>query len=206
VSGEKEFFAEMVVEAVSKLDPTTLDLKMIGIKKVIGGGLRDSFLVDGVAFKKTFSYAGFEQQPKSFDTPKILLLNIELELKAEKENAEVRSAAGRWLPGAEAQPRPAWPGLPPLHFDSPALLPPDPPPPKQHAPTPAAPRPVAARQIRLDDPGKYQSIVDAEWNIIYDKLKKCVDSGANIVLSRLAIGEPLDAGTRTAAPPPLPFA
>lgn len=34
--------------------------------QVIGGGLRDSFLVDGVAFKKTFSYAGFEQQPKSF--------------------------------------------------------------------------------------------------------------------------------------------
>jgi hypothetical protein len=35
-------------------------------RQVIGGGLRDSFLVDGVAFKKTFSYAGFEQQPKSF--------------------------------------------------------------------------------------------------------------------------------------------
>jgi hypothetical protein len=34
--------------------------------QVIGGGLRESFLVDGVAFKKTFSYAGFEQQPKSF--------------------------------------------------------------------------------------------------------------------------------------------
>jgi T-complex protein 1 subunit eta len=33
-----------------------------------GGGLRDSFLVDGVAFKKTFSYAGFEQQPKSFNS------------------------------------------------------------------------------------------------------------------------------------------
>lgn len=46
--------------------------------------------------------------------PKILLLNIELELKSEKENAE----------------------------------------------------------IRLDDPAKYQSIVDAEWNIIYDKLAK----------------------------------
>lgn len=57
--------------------------------QVTGGGLRDSFLVDGVAFKKTFSYAGFEQQPKSFEKPKILLLNIELELKAEKENAEV---------------------------------------------------------------------------------------------------------------------
>ncbi|GFH26903.1 t-complex protein 1 subunit eta [Haematococcus lacustris] len=131
VSGEKEFFSQMVVDAVCKLDPQTLDLKMIGIKKVTGGGLRDSFLVDGVAFKKTFSYAGFEQQPKSFKDPKILLLNIELELKAEKENAEVR----------------------------------------------------------LDDPAMYQSIVDAEWNIIYDKLDKCVASGASIVLSRLAIGD-----------------
>lgn len=44
-------------------------------------------------------------------------------------------------------------------------------------------------EIRLDDPAKYQSIVDAEWNIIYDKLAKCVASGANIVLSRLAIGD-----------------
>lgn len=52
--------------------------------------MRDSFLVDGVAFKKTFSYAGFEQQPKKFLNPKILLLNIELELKSEKENAEIR--------------------------------------------------------------------------------------------------------------------
>lgn len=43
--------------------------------------------------------------------------------------------------------------------------------------------------MRLDDPAKYQSIVDAEWNIIYDKLDKCVKSGAQIVLSRLAIGD-----------------
>lgn len=53
--------------------------------------MRDSFLVNGVAFKKTFSYAGFEQQPKKFHDPKILLLNVELELKSEKENAEIRS-------------------------------------------------------------------------------------------------------------------
>lgn len=46
--------------------------------------MTDSFLVKGVAFKKTFSYAGFEQQPKSFDNPDILLLNVELELKSEK--------------------------------------------------------------------------------------------------------------------------
>jgi len=47
-------------------------------------------LVAGVAFKKTFSYAGFEMQPKSYRNPKIALLNIELELKAEKDNAEIR--------------------------------------------------------------------------------------------------------------------
>ena len=178
VSGEKEFFAKLVVDAVSVLDPQTLDLKMIGVKKVgaaalgrmraiavwfrlhhgcrsaapvstsacrhlfvlstegwyamqaanqtqraaglqairerqeiwysglcreqtccygaqvQGGGLRDSFLVDGVAFKKTFSYAGFEMQPRSFDNPQVLILNIELELKSEKENAEVRRAVG----------------------------------------------------------------------------------------------------------------
>eukprot|EP00890_Picochlorum_soloecismus_P001132 jgi/Picsp_1/2019/NSC_05485-R1_protein len=131
VSGEKEFFATMVVDAVTMLDPMSLDLRMLGTKKVQGGGLRDSFLVKGVAFKKTFSYAGFEMQPKSYKNPSILLLNIELELKSEKENAEVR----------------------------------------------------------LDDPTKYQAIVDAEWNIIYDKLQKCADSGATIVLSRLAIGD-----------------
>lgn len=55
-----------------------------------GGALEDSFLVSGVAFKKTFSYAGFEMQPKSYDNCKIALLNIELELKAERDNAEVR--------------------------------------------------------------------------------------------------------------------
>ena len=131
VSGERDFFARMVVDAVSALDPALLDLRLLGVKKVQGGALRDSFLVDGVAFKKTFSYAGFEMQPKSYEQPKILLLNLELELKSEKENAEVR----------------------------------------------------------LEDPSQYQSIVDAEWNIIYDKLAKCVASGAQIVLSRLAIGD-----------------
>jgi len=54
---------------------------------VTGGSITDSFLVKGVAFLKTFSYAGFEQQPKSFKNPKILILKIELELKSEKENA-----------------------------------------------------------------------------------------------------------------------
>lgn len=85
----REFFADMVVNAVEHLDED-LDKSDIGIKKVTGGSVTDSQLVEGVAFKKTFSYAGFEQQPKKFTDPKIALLNVELELKAEKENAEIR--------------------------------------------------------------------------------------------------------------------
>ena len=120
----------MAVKAVLSLD-SDVNLEMIGIKKATGGSMRESMLVEGVAFKKTFSYAGFEQQPKRFDNPKVLLLNVELELMAEKDNAEVR----------------------------------------------------------IKDPRQYQSIVDAEWKIIYDKLEKCVASGAKVVLSRLPVGD-----------------
>jgi len=131
VNHEKEFFASMIVEAVLTLDQRTLDHRDIGFKKVQGGHLRESFLVDGVAFKKTFSYAGFEQQPKSFEQPKVLALNIELELKAERDNAEVR----------------------------------------------------------ITDPEAYQRVVDAEWNVIYEKLDLCVKTGAKVIVSRLAIGD-----------------
>lgn len=130
INSYKEFFGEMVVTAVSKLDED-LNMKMIGIKKVTGGSVTDSQLIEGVAFKKTFSYAGFEQQKKSFENPKICLLNLELELKSEKENAE----------------------------------------------------------IRIENPDDYQAIVDAEWRIIYEKLENIVESGANVVLSKLPIGD-----------------
>ena len=90
IHSEKPFFSEMVVNAVLSLDQEDLDESLIGIKKIPGGGVQDSMLINGVAFKKTFSYAGFEQQPKSFKNPKILCLNVELELKAERDNAEVR--------------------------------------------------------------------------------------------------------------------
>merc|ERR1719440_1330148 len=123
VSGHKEFFAKMVVDAVLSLDENAPNLEMIGMKKVQGGALQDSVLVEGVAFKKCFSYAGFEQMTKKFDDPKTVLLNVELELKAERDNAEVR----------------------------------------------------------ITDVSAYQKIVDAEWEIIYDKLAKIVASGANIV-------------------------
>ncbi|KAJ2218183.1 T-complex protein 1 subunit eta [Coemansia sp. RSA 520] len=90
IGSQKEFFTQMVVDAVLRLDQEELDENMIGIKKIAGGAMQDSLLVDGVAFKKSFSYAGFEQQPKSLDAPRIVCLNVELELKAEKDNAEVR--------------------------------------------------------------------------------------------------------------------
>lgn len=80
----------VVVDAVLSLDQEDLNEKLIGVKKIPGGSLTDSLFVNGVAFKKTFSYAGFEQQPKAFKKPKIVCLNVELELKAEKDNAEVR--------------------------------------------------------------------------------------------------------------------
>lgn len=60
LANTKKFFSELVVSAVEKLDPNILDRDLIGIKNVTGGSVTDSFLVDGVAFKKTFSYAGFE--------------------------------------------------------------------------------------------------------------------------------------------------
>lgn len=131
IARQKHVFAPMVVDAVTSLDTNMTDIRMVGIKKVVGGSVVDSELIAGVAFAKTFSYAGFEQQPKHLSNPKILLLNLELELKSEKENAEVR----------------------------------------------------------ITDPDQYQSIVDAEWNIIYDKLDKCIASGAKVVLSRLPIGD-----------------
>lgn len=89
ISKQKEFFAEMVVDAVEHLDENK-DKADIGIKRVTGGSVTDSILVKGVCFRKTFSYAGFEQQPKTFVNPKILALNLELELKAEKDSAEIR--------------------------------------------------------------------------------------------------------------------
>lgn len=130
VSAHKEYFSKMVVDAVQILDDL-MPLNMIGIKKVQGGSLEDTMLVAGVAFKKTFSYAGFEMQRKLYENPKIALLNVELELKAEKENAEVR----------------------------------------------------------VDKVEEYQKIVDAEWKILYDKLDSICQSGANVILSKLPIGD-----------------
>ena len=130
IANYKEFFSKMIVDAVEKLEGFK-DKDLIGIKHVTGGSITDSFLVDGVAFKKSFSYAGFEQQPKKFENAKIIILNVELELKSEKENSE----------------------------------------------------------LRISNPDDFQSFVDAEWKIINKKLENILNSGANVVLSKLPIGD-----------------
>ncbi|KAM0681597.1 T-complex protein 1 subunit eta [Glugoides intestinalis] len=122
--GDKRHFATLLIEALS-CDTDT------GIEKVPGGALSDSFLVQGVAFKKTFTYAGYEQQPKKIENPRICFLNIELEWKGERENAE----------------------------------------------------------LKIESVSEYQKIVDAEWSIIDQKLEDIINSGANVVLSTMSIGD-----------------
>lgn len=52
VDGEADLHS-VVVDAVLSLDQDDLNEKLIGVKKVTGGGLQDSLFVNGVAFKKT---------------------------------------------------------------------------------------------------------------------------------------------------------
>ena len=40
-------------------------------------------------------------------------------------------------------------------------------------------------EVRIDKVSDYQSIVDTEWQIIYEKLQKIVDTGAQVVLSKV---------------------
>jgi len=44
-------------------------------------------------------------------------------------------------------------------------------------------------EVRIDNPEDFQKIVDAEWNIIYNKLDQLAASGAKIILSALPIGD-----------------
>ncbi|XP_065570467.1 T-complex protein 1 subunit eta-like [Artemia franciscana] len=65
-------------------------MNLLGIKNVPGGNIKESFLVEGIAFENCFTYAGYEQQPKKINNPKTTCLNLELEWKSEKEKVELR--------------------------------------------------------------------------------------------------------------------
>jgi len=61
------------------------DINMVSVKGILGGNLSDSFFLKGILIKKPFSYAGYEKQNKKIYYPAILLLDIELEIKTEKD-------------------------------------------------------------------------------------------------------------------------
>jgi len=121
---DKDYFSNIIVNAleISK-EPV--------IKTIKGGSFTDSSIFNGIVFEKCFTYAGYEQQPKKILNPKILLTNVELEWKSERENAE----------------------------------------------------------MRISNVEEYQKIVNAEWQIIKDKLDNIIKSGANVILSSSAIGD-----------------
>lgn len=124
IRNERNHFAKILIRALSFEDD-------VNIRKIPGGSLGDSCLVEGIAFEKTFTYAGYEQQPKKILNPKICCLKVELEWTRERENAE----------------------------------------------------------MRINNVEEYQRIVDAEWKIIKDKLDQIIESGANVVLSSMSIGD-----------------
>ncbi|EEQ82915.1 hypothetical protein NCER_100308 [Vairimorpha ceranae BRL01] len=124
----KKQFSKMILSAVQNVNG---DLKMIGINKIPGGSISDSVLVNGIAFEKCFTYAGYEQQPKKILNPKICCINVELEWKAERENAE----------------------------------------------------------MKIESINEYKKVVNTEWNLIKEKLDSIIESGANVVLSSLPIGD-----------------
>ena len=92
-------------------------------------------------------------QPKHYENPLVALLNIELELKAEKDNAEMRLASVE-------------------DFQAVSFV-----------------NSISVYQLTLFNWISLLKVVDAEWNILYNKLQKIHDSGAKVVLSRLPIGD-----------------
>lgn len=124
VRNYKSHFSKLLFEGLKHEDDLT-------IEKIPGGSIEDSFLAKGISFEKTFTYAGYEQQPKKIINPLICCLNVELEWKSERDNSEVK----------------------------------------------------------ISSVEEYQKVVDAEWAIIKNKLEDIVNSGANIVLSSLPIGD-----------------
>lgn len=85
IKHEKNRFATILVHLFN--NDINCDLNIV---KIPDGSIGDSLLVDGIAFEKTFTYAGYDQQPKKIINPKIACIDVELEWKSEKENAEIR--------------------------------------------------------------------------------------------------------------------
>ena len=74
LTGEKEFFANMAVDAVLRLKGST-NLDAIQIIKKCGGGLRDSFLDEGFILDKKIGVG----QPKRIENARILVANTAMD-------------------------------------------------------------------------------------------------------------------------------
>ena len=74
VTHEKEFFAQMVVDAVLRLGDEP-NLELVKVIKKPGGTLRDSFLAEGFILEKSISVGC----PKEKTNPKILIANTALD-------------------------------------------------------------------------------------------------------------------------------
>eukprot|EP01080_Neovahlkampfia_damariscottae_P011896 gene11896-5302_t len=81
------YFSDLILESIEKVKE--FNLNTINILSIPGGSLDESFLINGIVFPQTFYYAGYEQQLKYINNPKILLLNHEIELKHQKEFAKI---------------------------------------------------------------------------------------------------------------------
>jgi T-complex protein 1 subunit eta len=130
ISGKRHVFSEMIVNICIYMGKD-FDTNMISVKSIIGGSINDSFFIKGIGIKKPFSYAGSEKQFKKYYFPNILAVNLELEIKSEKDNSESR-----------------------------------------------------VKSIKT-----FQEIIDAEWSIIYEKLDKISQANANVIFSKLPIGD-----------------
>jgi T-complex protein 1 subunit eta len=89
ISGKRHVFSEMIVNICIYMGED-FDSNMISVKGIVGGSVNDSFFIKGIGIKKPFSYAGSEKQFKKYYSPNVLAVNIELEIKSEKNNAESR--------------------------------------------------------------------------------------------------------------------
>nr|UXY87775.1 T-complex protein1 eta SU [Cryptomonas curvata] len=87
ISGKRHVFSEMIVNICIYMGKE-FDTNMISVKSIVGGSINDSFFIKGIGIKKPFSYAGSEKQFKKYYFPNVLAVNLELEIKSEKDSSE----------------------------------------------------------------------------------------------------------------------
>jgi chaperonin GroEL (HSP60 family) len=91
-SSEKELFANVVVDAVTRIaekikDKTYVDLDNVQIQKKQGGGIANTEIIKGIILDKERVHEGM---PKQIKNPKIALVNSALEVKKTEVDARIQ--------------------------------------------------------------------------------------------------------------------